>query len=537
MLSPLFVILLKMCVAYGTVQIVSNEGLCKSSGAIMSSLSGKAIDSLAEFCPIISSISCGDVGKNLIQNSLLDTSFDTNNKGLCLQLSLNGASIYSSYDSMISSEFCGAKAVDFSVLASNIVCVSLPLEGLEDSLIGYDQVFRRIVYKANLLKKKLSVKVVIDSTGLPRVENRNEIIDSITQKIKEIQDEVSNEFSSESSSLVDVNFYIVNSDDEESILAAKSLLVESINNIDKNEVQSITAFLNQVPKLWEEVSINPAKLILTPAQKKSLFQVESAYAAGLQIADSTMKHWRNRVNQGKIVAKFGDRAKQLLVGVKKSFYERTAGTLVVRERYQREQELKLSISASITTLFRQQLLLLENEAGNHFKQSLVKLMQLYPEGSSELVEEQEQAMRNTLLRFKASVGDLDVKGIDGIDLEYSTELADLSATLKTQLKEFPESITARLEAMRKIDKQVKKPRKRKGKRAVNIALNLVGMLRPPGFGNLQGFIGYGALSLLGLPLELLLGIQNDGDAPEIIGDDREHPILRLQPKVHFDVDL
>lgn len=48
----------------------------------------------------------------------------------------------------------------------------------------------------------------------------------------------------------------------------------------------------------------------------------------------------------------------------------------------------------------------------------------------------------------------------------------------------------------------------------NIALNLVGMLRPPGLGNLQGFVGY-ATSLLGLPLDLMLGVHNDGESPEV----------------------
>ena len=86
-----------------------------------------------------------------------------------------------------------------------------------------------------------------------------------------------------------------------------------------------------------------------------------------------------------------------------------------------------------------------------------------------------------------------------------------------------------------MDKQTKKPKKKKG-RAVNLGLSLVGMLRPPGYGNLQGFAGY-STGLFGLPLDLLLGVQNDGDSPEVMGEDREFPILRLQPKVHFDVDV
>ena len=70
--------------------------------------------------------------------------------------------------------------------------------------------------------------------------------------------------------------------------------------------------------------------------------------------------------------------------------------------------------------------------------------------------------------------------------------------------------------MRSMDKLVKKPKKKKGKRAINFVLSLVGMLRPPGYGNLQGFVGYSGLSMFGVPVETLLGVQNDGDAPEVI---------------------
>eukprot|EP01035_Chromulina_nebulosa_P018117 gene18117-23771_t len=62
------------------------------------------------------------------------------------------------------------------------------------------------------------------------------------------------------------------------------------------------------------------------------------------------------------------------------------------------------------------------------------------------------------------------------------------------------------------------------------------MFRPPGYGNLQGYANY-ATSLAGLPFDLLFGVQNDGESPEIIGEDREFPILRLQPKINFDIDL
>lgn len=111
------------------------------------------------------------------------------------------------------------------------------------------------------------------------------------------------------------------------------------------------------------------------------------------------------------------------------------------------------------------------------------------------------------------------------------------------MKAFPESNVAKLAELRKAEAISRKPPRRRKKRGLNIgwkglnvALDLVGMLRPPGYGNLQGFLAYSA-GLLGVPLNIMLGMQNDGDAPEVVGEDREYPILRLQPKVHFDLDF
>ena len=94
--------------------------------------------------------------------------------------------------------------------------------------------------------------------------------------------------------------------------------------------------------------------------------------------------------------------------------------------------------------------------------------------------------------------------------------------LQLLASDFPETAAARLEEVRKVEKSTKRPPKTKGQKIVNIGLNLVGMLRPPGFGNLQGFFGY-STGFLGLPLELLLGVQNDGDTPEV--RERERDVL------------
>jgi hypothetical protein len=284
---------------------------------------------------------------------------------------------------------------------------------------------------------------------------------------------------------------------------------------------------DQLIKRWVDVSSGAPKAILTASERESLFAVEEAYSAGIAQSEAVMNQWRSRVSNGKVVENFGKRAEALVDDVKKSFFARTLGCRVVRERADRVSLLTMNIRNTAENLLKQQVTILQASTVAAFKKALVKVMR---NGGGN--EEDENALRIAAYEFRAKVGGLES---DALGLDASAAISELASSLQMTLKDFPESNQARLESIRLMDRKAKKPKKKKG-RAVNIGLNLVGMLRPPGYGNLQGFAGY-ATSAFGLPLDLLLGVQNDGDSPEIMGDDREYPILRLQPKIHFDIDV
>ena len=65
-----------------------------------------------------------------------------------------------------------------------------------------------------------------------------------------------------------------------------------------------------------------------------------------------------------------------------------------------------------------------------------------------------------------------------------------------------------------------------------VAVQLVGMLRPVGLGNLQGYCSYA----MG-PHSLLFGYADDRDPNGGGMDGDEIPLFRLQPKFTVDVDL
>jgi hypothetical protein len=229
------------------------------------------------------------------------------------------------------------------------------------------------------------------------------------------------------------------------------------------------------------------------------------------------------------VGKFGERAQHLVDKVRKTFYIETAGCLVVHDRAMRAAQLVTAVTQAATTLFKQQLAILQADSLEKLKSSLILLSRKHTEVPP---DEEQQLLRKIFYDFQISATEIEVPTLKLLSNDAQTEL---SASLKAALEEFVESPNAKLEAIRKVESQSRRSPRQKQK-GVNFALNIVGMLRPPGNGGLQGFVGY-STGLLGLPLELLLGVHNDGDSPDILGEDREHAILRLQPKVNFDINL
>lgn len=311
---------------------------------------------------------------------------------------------------------------------------------------------------------------------------------------------------------------------EESLASLQAALTEVTSSqplLDASKVAS------SIHSKWVSLSSEVPKPVYTQEEKKSLFIIESAFAHSLSQIEASVAAWQRRVGgSGRLVGKFADRVRALNRSVQDTYKLKTAGTITIRERNRRLQDLKDIIKQSTTTLFNQQLAIVQSKISSNLKKSLLAIAE--PSKESEL-----QALRNALFDFKTAVADLEIEEL-GLKLT-STVVSEVSSKLQTIATELPESPMAKLAEAKKLEEQAKAPKK-KGARGFNVALNLVGMLRPPGFGNLQGYANY-ATSLLGLPLELLLGFQNDGDSPDVMGEDREYPLLRLQPKVHFDIDL
>lgn len=256
--------------------------------------------------------------------------------------------------------------------------------------------------------------------------------------------------------------------------------------------------------------------------------IESAYSTCAAQAEVGVRQLQARVARGHTVAKFPARVGTLLSALDRDFDRglrvRGIGALhMARERNQRQAMLREQVLTSAGRLYLQQLAIIEFNVLNAFRRELARL--IAQDLTADARREQEQlALRKALFSFRTQAAELEDMDL-GLTLTEA-RVAEVTSTLETVLREFPESSLAKLEEVRKVERQARsgksgaagaagRGRKRKGLlKTLGVSLGLVGMLRPPGFGNLQGFIGY-ATSVFGLPLDLLLGVQNDGDSPEV----------------------
>jgi len=491
--------------------LVSSDGAIQSATRVGNFLSSKVGSTDVR---VVGVLDCNDQGCAVL-NRVFGTDLEAmKDGGINLGVSRGGeasaaAVLYGSFQEMFSDKFCGSKAADFFAATCNTVCVMLP--GGEDALdafANYDQVVRRVIARAGEnAGERLSLILAISG------DVGEELEAILTSKVASIFAETVE--SKSFSSLDDLL--------EVTIVASGDAVTRSLSE----NSQTVAAMPEQFVDKWVDVASRIPKAILSASERESLYLVEDAYSSGIAQSEAVMNQWRSRVNEGKIVENFGKRVEALNEDVKKSFFAKTLGSRVVRDRADRAALLTMNIKSTAETLMKQQVTYLQASTTENLKRALVNVMRNGGDTDAE-----EKAVRVATYDFRTKIGQLESESL-GLDAKIA--IGEMSSMLQKTMKDYPESNLARLESLRQMDKKAKKPRKKKA-RAVNIGLNLVGMLRPPGYGNLQGFAGY-STSAFGLPLDLLLGVQNDGDSPEVMGDDREHPILRLQPKVHFDIDV
>lgn len=245
---------------------------------------------------------------------------------------------------------------------------------------------------------------------------------------------------------------------------------------------------------------------------ESLFLIESTYFKVSKQAEEALILLQKRVNKGRTIANFPSRINNIIGSVYNEFNKPLIGSIMLKERAKKLQTIREWLLASSNNLFEQQALIIEADCLKKYKSDIMKhyssVESFNP--SSEIIL---QLIRKSSFDFKVKISHIE-------DSSLSLKLPQQKYTsfiekIENLAKEFPESSEAKLIDIKRMEKQVNKRRRKKSPLGpLALGFSLVGMFRPAGLGNLQGFASY-ATSILGFPLDFLLGVQNDGESFEV----------------------
>jgi hypothetical protein len=228
---------------------------------------------------------------------------------------------------------------------------------------------------------------------------------------------------------------------------------------------------------------------------------------------------------------FGASASELLQGVMQGYDSDTlsaAGLALVADyRIDRRASLQTFVETAISEIFSGLLQNLEKKTLKRFNVALLKTLNDPPES---VMNSNAATVRRETFAFEKAAENL---AVPMLGLNKDRPLREFTAKLNDSLMAFPDSPAAKIKRTRQTKTVVSK-NKKPGQRSFGFGLDLVAVLRPDGFGSLQGFCGYqiGGNSLT-------FGIHNDADDPSVIAQfgGVRPPLLRVQPKLRVDVEM
>jgi len=334
------------------------------------------------------------------------------------------------------------------------------------------------------------------------------------------------------------------------------------NDADAVKVMSMASAAATAHTLPPKLSI-PSTVIKTYTKMSSTSEPSPSVASAILACDESMTRnhktarakltaWRSRTQRGLTVDHFGSAALQLRSRAMEQYDRDTilaAGlTGSIAAPYRLETRIRLAgrIEGIVRELFLVQVGLLEDSTLKRFEAVLLrKYSGRGPKGGGGIddatvhtVYDDNAAMvRTAVFAFDTAMDDL---VLPSLSLTKAKAVREMTAKLESALAVFPDSAAARLKSLREVAKAANKQHAPEVKaappsdRSMNVGLDLVAMVRPDGFGSLQGFVGY---QLGGN--NMIVGIHNDADSPDVIGQfgGTRPPFLRIQPKLKIDVEL
>ena len=294
--------------------------------------------------------------------------------------------------------------------------------------------------------------------------------------------------------------------------------------------ESLSSSLSNAYSLVRESGVGAIALD-TPHIAHSFVAVGHSYGKQSRAARAKIASWRSRTSRGLLIDNFGREAEILRKRIMQTFEKETLSAaglpLVASYRLEERGKLQTLVDLAIEDIFAAQVANLEKGTLKRFQSQLLRTMN---DPAESIMDSNAAALRKETFTFETIMEDLEVPAL-GLTKEKAAR--EMASKLNDALMSFPDSPAAKVKRTKQVKKVVSKEKK-PGQLGIDLGLDLVAMLRPDGFGSLQGFAGYqfGGNSLT-------FGIHNDADDPQVIAQfgGVRPPLLRVQPKLRVDIEM
>ena len=108
-----------------------------------------------------------------------------------MDMSDRAAFLYTAFDSMFSSNYCGSRAADLCGSSSNALCLLVSAKDVTETLIGYDQIFRRIMKKLQAGVSPIQTIAFLVNYDAGSVQDSEEVSKEIVGRLSEMWSDIS----------------------------------------------------------------------------------------------------------------------------------------------------------------------------------------------------------------------------------------------------------------------------------------------------------------------------------------------------------
>ena len=103
------------------------------------------------------------------------------------------AFLYTAFDSMFSSKYCGSRAADLCGSTLNSLCLLVSAKDVTETLTGYDQIFRRIMMKLQAGVSPIQSIALLVNYETGSTQDSDEVSREIVDRLSKMWADVSND--------------------------------------------------------------------------------------------------------------------------------------------------------------------------------------------------------------------------------------------------------------------------------------------------------------------------------------------------------